>query len=99
MQKRSPLTVLVLSLITCGLYMLYWSVVTKREMNTQGAQIPTAWLLIIPIVNLYWSWKFSEGVETVTKSGMSGPVAFLLLYLLGPIGAAIIQNELNKVAA
>ncbi len=98
MKRRDPLMVAILSIVTFGIYALVWYVQTKREMNTQGAQIPTAWLIIIPIVNIYWTWKFCTGVETVTKSGMSTAVAFLLLYLLGAIGEAIVQSELNKVA-
>jgi len=98
MKRRGPLMVIVLSIVTFGIYALVWHVITKREMNTQGAEIPTAWLIIIPFVNIYWQWKFSEGVEKVTKGGMGAPVAFILLYLLGVIGMAIIQSELNKVA-
>ena len=67
-------------------------------MNTKGAQIPTAWLIIIPIVNFWWWWKFCEGVELVTNKGMGSAVAFLLVLFLDIIGMAIIQNKLNKVA-
>ena len=98
MKKRNPLLVLFLSLITLGIYALVWYVLTKNEMNTKGATIPTAWLIIIPFVNFYWLWKFCEGVELVTKKGMSAAVAFLLVFLLSVIGMAIIQSELNKVA-
>jgi len=45
--------VIVLSLLTLGIYVLVWFVKTKREMNTKGAEIPTAWLIIIPIINIY----------------------------------------------
>ncbi len=99
MQHRDPIMVILLSIITLGIYSLFWYVVTKNEMNTKGAQIPTAWLIIIPFVNIWWYWKFCEGVELVTNKGMGVAVAFLLLWLLGTIGEAIIQNELNKVAA
>jgi hypothetical protein len=98
MQYRNPIMVIVLSIITFGIYSLVWFVTTKDQMNAKGAQIPTAWLLIIPFVNIWWYWKFSEGVELVTNKGMGTGVAFLLIYLLGTIGVAIIQNELNKVA-
>jgi len=98
MKRRDPLMVVVLSIVTLGIYSLVWFVRTKGEMNTQGAEIPTAWLIIIPFVGLYWMWKFCNGVEKVTKGGMSAAVGFLLLYLLGPIGEAIVQSELNKVA-
>ncbi len=99
MQHRDPIMVILLSIITLGIYSLFWYVATKNEMNTKGAQIPTAWLIIIPFVNIWWYWKFCEGVEVVTNKGMGVAVAFLLLWLLGIIGQAIIQNELNKVAA
>lgn len=99
MQHRDPIMVILLSIITLGIYGLFWYVATKNEMNTKGAQIPTAWLIIIPFVNIWWYWKFCEGVELVTNKGMGVAVAFLLLWLLGTIGAAIIQNELNKVTA
>ena len=99
MQQRSPFLVFLLSLITFGIYGIVWYVNTKNEMNARGAQIPTAWLLIIPIVNIYWLWKYSEGVELVTKKDMSTAVAFILLFLLGIIGAAIIQSKFNSIAA
>jgi hypothetical protein len=67
-------------------------------MNTQGAKIPTAWLILIPIVNIWWVWKFSEGVDHTTKGGLSAGVTFLLLWLLSLIGVAIVQSALNKVA-
>ena len=97
MTRRSPILVLVLSIITFGIYALVWYVITKDEMNRRGARIPTALLIIIPLVNIYWLWKFSEGVEKVTKGGMSGAVAFLLLFFLSVIGMAIVQSSLNKV--
>lgn len=98
MQQRNPIMVILLSIITFGIYGLVWFVITKNQMNAKGAQIPTAWLLIIPFVNIWWLWKFSEGVELVTNKGMGTAVVFLLLWLLGTIGEAIVPNELNKVA-
>ena len=98
MKHRDPIMVFFLSLITFGIYSLVWFVKTKNEMNTKGAKIPTAWLLIIPLINYLWLWKFSEGVELVTNKEMGAAVAFLLVFVLGVIGMAIIQDKLNKVA-
>ena len=98
MTRRNPLGVLFLSIITLGIYTIFWDVWTKNEMNAKGAQIPTAWLLIVPIANFYWWWRFSEGVGLVTNTGMSAITAFLLLLFLNVIGLAIIQSSLNKVA-
>lgn len=99
MQKRNPIMVLVLFCITFGIYGIYWLVKTKGEMNEQGADIPTAWLIILPVISIYWYWKFSEGVEKVTKKELSAPISFVLAYFLGIIGIAITQNSLNKAAA
>ncbi|MDQ3123932.1 MAG: DUF4234 domain-containing protein [bacterium] len=97
MKKRSPAAVLLLPFITLGIYSIYWAVSTKGEMNKLGANIPTAWLLIVPFVNIWWMWKHSEGVEQVTSEKMSAILAFILQFLLGFIGQAIIQDSLNKV--
>ena len=99
MKKRNPIAVLLLTFVTFGIYSLYWMVQTKVEMNVKGAQIPTAWLIIIPLVNLWWMWKYSEGVELVTGGKTSGVLAFILLFLLGMIGAAIVQDSFNKNVA
>ncbi len=97
MIKRSPIAVLLLPLVTFGIYSIYWQVKTKTELNTRGAKIPTAWLLIVPFVNIYWLWKYSEGVEIVTNNRLSAVLAFILLFLLGFIGMAIIQDHFNKL--
>lgn len=99
MQNRNPAAVFFLSLITLGIYAVVWSVKTKNEMNKLGSDIPTAWLLIIPIVSIYWEWRYSKGVEKVTNGKTSSALSFLLLFFLGIIGMAILQNEFNKVSA
>ncbi len=100
MQQRNPIAVALLPFITLGIYSIYWSVKTKGEMNNLGApRIPTAWLLIVPIVNYWWQWKYSQGVAHVTKGKMDAVIAFILVILLGGIGQAIIQNTFNETAA
>ena len=98
MKTRNPIAVLFLPFFTFGIYGLVWSVKTKNEMNRLGANIPTAWLLIVPLANIYWFWVYGTGVALVTKGAHSALGSFLLRLFLGPIGAAITQNEFNKVA-
>lgn len=98
MKKRSPVAVFILPFVTFGIYALVWMVKTKNEMNAKGAEIPTAWLLIVPIANIFWQWKWAQGVEKVTGGQMTGIVAFLVVWALGPIGSALIQSNFNKVA-
>lgn len=100
MTKRSVVSVIVLSIVTLGIYMIVWNVKTKREMVAAGADIPTCWLMIVPIANIYWMWKFSGGVEHVTSGKLSQAIAFILSFVVNGfvplVGTAIIQSELNK---
>jgi len=98
LKNRSPIAVLLLPLVTFGIYQIVWYVKTKNEMNQLGAKIPTAWLVIVPFVNIWWLWEYSGGVERVSKNGLSQVNAFLLVLLLGSIGGAIVQNAFNTVA-
>ncbi len=98
MKNRSMLAVLLLPIITFGIYPLFWFASTKREMNRLGTDIPTAWLVIIPLINFWWMWKWSEGVEHVTNGKMSGPVAFLLMLVIPWPGLAVVQDSFHKHA-
>jgi ACR3 family arsenite efflux pump ArsB len=98
MTKRSPLVVFLLSIVTIGIYLWYWDVKTKGELNARGASIPTAWIWLIPAVGtIYWLFKYSEGVEKVTGGRKSTVTTFLVLWLIAPIGAAILQSTFNEV--
>lgn len=97
MKNRSPLAVVLLTLVTFGIYGIYWEVSTKMEMVKKGADIPTAWLIIIPVANLWWAYKYCMGVEKVTEGKMSGVMALVLMLVLSVIGMAIIQDAFNKV--
>ncbi len=97
MKQRSPAAVFLLSLITFGIYALVWEVKTKGELNRLGADIPTAWLLIVPLGNLYWIWKYCQGVEKVSNGQTSAVLALILMLLLSIVGLAILQSEFNKI--
>jgi hypothetical protein len=99
MKHRSVLAVILLSIFTLGIYTIVWLVKTKREMNSMGAEIPTAWWIIVPIGNIWWTYKYSQGVEKVTKGKVNAIMAFVLFYLLWVIGMAILQSEYNKLVA
>ena len=96
-RERSILLVYLFSFITFGIYALYWMVSTKRDMNSLGASIPTSWLLIIPIANLYWMYKYCEGFALYVKKDNNTVLWFILYIVAGIIMPAIVQSELNKI--
>lgn len=100
MKQRSVLWTLVFSVITFGIYLIVWFVLTKGELNNKGAKIPTAWLLIIPFVNIWWMWKYYEGAQQVTNEKVNAILNFLLGFFLSPlIPQALCQSEYNKMTA
>lgn len=99
MKQRNLVSMFFLTFITFGIYSIYWFVSTKGELNQKGAQIPTAWLLIVPLVNLWWMYKYYKGAEQVT----AGKISTLLYFLLGLFVSSLVpmllgQNEYNKLS-
>jgi len=98
-RERNILLIYILGFITLGIYFLYWVVSTKEDINSLGAKIPTAWLLIIPIANFYWAYRYCEGFSERVKKDDNTILWFFLYIFVGIIMPAIVQSELNKIAA
>jgi len=97
-KHRNIFLVYFFTLITLGIYGIYWAVSTKNEINSLGAKIPTGWLLIVPIANLYWVYKYCEGFAHKVKKDKDTLLWFILYVIVGIVMPAIVQSELNKLA-
>jgi hypothetical protein len=97
MTKKSPGVELLLTIITLGIYGIFWLARTRGELVARGAQIPTTWLIIIPFVNLYYYWKYSAGGQQVTGGNLNGVLLFILFILLFPVAVLYAQMQYNKV--
>ncbi len=96
-KKRNIVTAYILTFVTFGIYGIYWMVQQKKEINSLGAEIPTAWLLILPIANLYWAYKFCEGYSQVVKKDDNTIMWFLIYLIAGFVIPGIFQDSLNKL--
>ncbi|MDA3856389.1 MAG: DUF4234 domain-containing protein [Candidatus Woesearchaeota archaeon] len=98
-KHRNLIVGAILTVITFGIYIIYWLVSTKNEMNEElGAQIPTAWLLIIPFVGIYWSYKYCEGYAKYAAKDNNTWLYFILWIFVGFVIPPIVQIKLNKIA-
>jgi len=90
--------VIVLGIVTLGIYLVYWAVTRKIFLNKKGAEIPTAWLIIIPLVNYYFYYKLCEGWSKVCerKSEESKWVMFLVWVIIPFVSAALMQEGINN---
>jgi hypothetical protein len=111
---RNPLGVVGLSIITIGIYYIFWWYFINREMrdfgrarNTDLGQSPgnsvlaltLGALIIVPALVTLWRTsdriQRSQEVAGVERPAI-GPIIFILLLLIGPVGVWYAQYELNK---
>ena len=97
-KHRNIVVVYLLMFVTFGIYAIVWLVKTKEEINSLGGSIPTAWLIIVPIANIWWAWRYCEDFSKYVKKDDNGVMWFILYVLIGIIMPAIVQSELNKIA-
>ena len=90
---------LLLTIVSLGVYAIVWAVRTKDELNRRGADVPTAWLLLVPGANVWWGWRFCGGVELATRGRLSQALTFLLFVVLGLFTIRIVQDAFNKQAS
>lgn len=110
--NRNIALCIVLSIVTCGIYGLYWMIKLNDETiqlsgqgGTSGGMVILLTLVTCGIYGFYWSYKLGERIDIMAaNNGMPGgnhSIMFLILSLvgLGVINYAIAQSEINKLAA
>lgn len=101
-KNRNPIFVAILSLVTLGLYYLYWFYSTRTEINelNKTNDSPILWtiLLFVPIVNFYVMWKHYGDLSKATKGSANAVMLFVLNLILFPVALYMAQVELNKFA-
>ena len=112
MQQRSIPMYIILSIVTCGLFGLYWFIVLTDETNevpgqTQLASGPMALILTIITCNIYgwyWAYKMGEKVDMIKaqngQSSSNSGILFIILQALGLgiVNYALAQDALNHTA-
>ncbi len=110
-KERSIAVCIILSIVTCGIYGLYWIICLNNDANTASNTFGTSGGMVIlltivtcGIYGIYWSYKQGEKIDAAKKSrgmdsGNSGVLYLILtIFGFGIIAYALMQNELNKLA-
>ncbi|MFB6215777.1 MAG: DUF4234 domain-containing protein [Candidatus Aenigmatarchaeota archaeon] len=100
MKERSPVAAMVLSIITLGIYGIYWFYSTTREAMKEASKggSPGLWTLglFIPIINFVIFWKEGQLVEEVAGE-TDGVLIFILWIVFPPAAIYLVQRDLNTV--
>ena len=112
-KNRNIALCVVLSIITCGIYGIYWLVCLVDDLNvasgrtgdTSGGVVFLLSLVTCGIYGIYWMYKAGEKVAYIKQRNTgevdsSSSVLYLILGIVGfgIVVYALIQSELNKVA-
>jgi hypothetical protein len=106
--KVDPVVVLILSFLTCGLYLIYWNLKAAEVLNAvAGREVISQPIAIFagccyPINAYFFYLAGKDGLPEVNKRvGLpvkDDSVLLLVLGLIFPmIAAMIVQSEINKL--
>lgn len=112
-QRRSIGLCIVLSIVTCGLYTLYWlycmaedvNLVTARPNAPSGGFVLLLTIVTCDIYGLYWLYRAGDDLDRRRMDQGQAPghlgILYLLLAIFGfsIISFALLQYELNEYAA
>ena len=111
-ERRNIAVCIVLTLVTCGIYGIYWIVCLTNDVNTvsgdvngtSGGMVVLLTIVTCGIYGIYWAYKQGEKLD-FTKNNRGIPssnsgVLYLILQIFGfgIIAYALMQNALNKLA-
>ena len=110
MKQRSVGIAILLSIITCGIYGIYWLIMLNDETNyvsghqQDGTSGGVVFLLTLVTCGYYWCYKQGEKLnEAKMQRGImvdsSASVLYLILSIFGLsiVSYALMQSELNKM--
>ena len=112
-KNRNIAVCIILSIVTCGIYGIYWFICMVNDVNTvsdkpNDTSGGVVFLLSIITCSIYlWFWMYKAGEKiqyAQEKRGLpatNNGVLYLVLELfgLGIVSYCLIQSELNKMSS
>lgn len=104
---RSVALAIVLSIITCGIYGIYWFVVLNDEINalTGDASAPSGIVVFLlslvtcGIYGIYWAYVMGRKVAYLNRTADSGIINLIIaLFGFQIINLALFQDAVNHYA-
>ncbi|MBQ7330860.1 MAG: DUF4234 domain-containing protein [Oscillospiraceae bacterium] len=105
-KKRNIVTCILLTLITCGIYGIYWIIMLAREAVSvkdpaDSGILEIVLMLFVSFVGVFLAEKkLAEGCAAKGIPHTDNSILYLILGLLGLgiVSLCMMQNDLNKLA-
>jgi len=106
-KQRNIVTSILLTLVTCGIYGIYWVIMLAREAVSvkdpaDNAVLEIVLMLFLPFLGFFLAErKLCEGITAKGYVKNDNSVLYLILGLLGLgiVNYCMMQNDLNKYVA
>lgn len=105
-QPRNIVLCIIFSIITCGIYGIYWMIKMNDEVNalagepgaTTGGMVFLFTLITCGIYGWYWLYKMGERCDRIKNMNGSSNVLYLILGIVGLsiVSYCLIQDTINK---
>lgn len=111
--KRSIGVSIILSIVTCGIYGIYWMIKLNDELNMatgntaakSGGIVFLLCLVTCGIYMFFWMYKMGENVDTIktnagVQAGNTGIMYLILTFFgLSIVNYCLMQDTINKYVA
>lgn len=111
--QRSIVVCILLTIVTCGIYGIYWMIKLNDELNdaagkteaTRGGMVFLFTLITCGIYGFFWYYKMGETVDVIkankgiTSSNTGIIYLVLSLFGLGIVNYCLMQDTINKNVA
>lgn len=105
-KKRDIVTAVLLSIVTCGIYAIYWCIclgkeaVSVKDANDDGLLEILLLIFFAPVGLFLAEKKLTEGCAEKGIAHSDNSIVYLILGLCGLsiVGLCMLQNDLNKIA-
>ena len=101
-KRRNMIVQVILTIVTLGIYTIYWYHVTLNELHRangkqEGAAIWTL-LLFVPFGSLFSYWHHSFEYSRFVSQKYPGIAIFILWLVFSPAVWFLVQIDLNRAA-
>jgi uncharacterized sodium:solute symporter family permease YidK len=105
-KQRNIVTCILLTLVTCGIYGIYWTIMLAREAVSvkdpaDNGLLEIVLMLLLPFVGFFMAEKkLADGCQARGVAHTDNSILYLILGLigLGIVNFCMMQNDLNKIA-
>lgn len=104
-KKRNIVTAIILSIITCGIYMIYWAIMLAKEAvsvndSNDNGLVEILLMIFLPFLGFFLAeQKLAKGCAAKGIAHNDNSILYLILGIVGLsiVNFCMMQNDLNKI--